>query len=425
MQDFHSSEQSFRDKCGGCFISFLNGVVRKFCICDCENPVWAEDICNFLQEKQIMKNIVLIGPVYPYKGGIAHYSSLLYRALSKKYSVEMISYKMQYPKIFFKKEQRDFEDDMFRVEGTEFLINTANPFNIAKVGRTIKRKRPDLVIIQWWHPYFAPCYWILERALGNQVKKVFICHNVFPHERFVLDRSLTKLALKRADAFIVHSMSDERDLLTIKENADFRYNPHPTYNAFKLRNMSKQQARNSLHIAYDTRILLFFGFVREYKGLKYLLQAMKDIRDNLAGIRLLVVGSFDNDKQEYMKIIEDNGISDCVDVFDDYIPDHEVEKFFAASDLVVLPYESATQSGIVQIAYGFEKPVIVTNVGGLPDVVEDGKTGYIVEPRNPKALSEAVIKYFLQDREQEFTENVKKAADRFDWDRMVEKIDSL
>lgn len=372
-----------------------------------------------------MRNIVLIGPVYPYKGGIAHYSGLLYRALSKKYNVEMVSYKMQYPKILFKKDQKDFGNDMFRVEGTEFLINTANPFNIAKVGRSLKRKRPDLVIMQWWHPYFAPCYWILERTLGKKVKKVFICHNVFPHERFVFDRFLTKLALKRADAFIVHSMSDERDLLTIKKNADFRYNPHPTYNAFKLQNMSKQQARDRLHISYDARILLFFGFVREYKGLKYLLQAMRDIRANLANIRLLVVGSFDNDKQDYMKIIADNNLFDCVEVFDHYIPDHEVEPYFAASDLVVLPYESATQSGIVQIAYGFEKPVVVTDVGGLPDVVENGRTGYVVKAKNPKALSEAVVDYFFQNKEQEFAENVRRAADRFDWDRMVEKIDSF
>ena len=343
-----------------------------------------------------MRNIVLIGPVYPYKGGIAHYSGLLYRALSKKYNVEMVSYKMQYPKILFKKDQKDFGNDMFRVEGTEFLINTANPFNIAKVGRSLKRKRPDLVIMQWWHPYFAPCYWILERTLGKEVKKVFICHNVF-----------------------------ERDLLTIKKNADFRYNPHPTYNAFKLQNMSKQQARDRLHISYDARILLFFGFVREYKGLKYLLQAMRDIRANLANIRLLVVGSFDNDKQDYMKIIADNNLFDCVEVFDHYIPDHEVEPYFAASDLVVLPYESATQSGIVQIAYGFEKPVVVTDVGGLPDVVENGRTGYVVEAKNPKALSEAVVDYFFQNKEREFAENVRRAADRFEWDRMVEKIDSF
>lgn len=368
--------------------------------------------------------IVLIGPVYPYKGGIAHYTSLLYRALSSKHNVEMISYKMQYPKLLFKKEQKDYSDDMFRIDQTEFLIHTANPFNIIKVGKKIRQKQPDMVIIQWWHPYFAPCYWILEKVIGKKIKKTFICHNVFPHERFPLDKFLTRTVLKHGDGFIVHSQSDGKDLLTIKKNADFRYNPHPTYNAFKVGNLTRQQAREQLHIAYDAKILLFFGFVREYKGLKYLLQAMADIKDKIADIRLLVVGSFGNDKQNYMNLIKESGISNCVEVMDDYIPNHEVEKYFAASDLVVLPYESATQSGIVQIAYGFEKPVIVTNVGGLPDVVEDGKTGYVVEPKNGKALAEAISEYFMQHKQEEFTQNVKKEAYRFSWDRMAEKIES-
>lgn len=371
-----------------------------------------------------MKNIVLIGPVYPYKGGIAHYTSLLYRALSSGHNVEMISYKMQYPKLLFKKEQKDYSDDMFRVDQAKFLIHTANPFNIVKVGIKIRQRKPDMVIIQWWHPYFAPCYWILEKAIGKKIKKTFICHNVFPHERFPLDKFLTKTVLKHGDGFIVHSQSDGKDLLTIKKNADFRYNPLPTYNAFKVCNLTRQQAREQLHISHDAKILLFFGFVREYKGLKYLLQAMADMKDKIADIKLLVVGSFDKDKQSYMNLIKESGISGCVEVIDDYIPDRDVEKYFAASDLVVLPYESATQSGIVQIAYGFDLPVIVTNVGGLPDVVEDGKTGYVVETGSGKVLAEAITKYFMQHKQEEFTQNVKKEAYRFSWDRMVEKIES-
>ncbi len=282
-----------------------------------------------------------------------------------------------------------------------------------------------MVVIQWWHPYFAPCYWILERVIGRKIKKVFICHNVFPHERFPADKLLTKMVLKHGDAFIVHSQSDVRDLLAIKKTADFRYNPHPTYNTFKIGDLTRQQARDRLHISYDAKILLFFGFVREYKGLKYLLQAMTDIKDEISDIKLLVVGAFDNNKQSYMNLIKESGISDCVEVIDDYIPDREVEKYFVASDLVVLPYESATQSGIVQIAFGFDKPVIVTNVGGLPDVVEDGKTGYIVEPRNGQALAEAISKYFMQHKQEEFSQNVKKESYRFSWDRMVEKIESF
>lgn len=371
-----------------------------------------------------MKKIVLIGPVYPYKGGIAHYTSLLYQALAKKYKVEMISYKMQYPKFLFKKEQKDYNNDMFKVANTQFLINTANPFNIISVGKRIRRQKPDMVIIQWWHPYFAPCYILLCDAIGRKIQKMFICHNVFPHERFPMDRLLTKLTLKRGDSFIVHSKSDSEDLLTIKPEAELKQNPHPTYNAFKIRNIDKAQAREELGERQDTKLLLFFGFVRDYKGLKHLLKAMPKVKEKLRNVKLMVVGSFADDKSDYVQFISDMHIDDCVDIKDGYTPDNEVEKYFAACDVVVLPYESATQSGIVQIAYGFEKPVIVTNVGGLPDVVTDGKTGYVVESGKPEALAEAIVKYFESENEKEFIENVRKEEYRFSWDRMVENISS-
>lgn len=372
-----------------------------------------------------MKKIVLIGPVYPYKGGISHYTSLMYQALSKKYDVEMISYKMQYPKFLFKKEQKDYSNDMFKVEKTQFLIHTANPFNIISVANKIKKMKPVLVIMQWWHPYFAPCYWILESVLGKKIQKMFICHNVFPHERFPMDRFLTKLVLKKGDSYIVHSKSDGEDLLTIKPYANYRQNPHPTYNAFKIRNMTKEQAREELHESLDTKLLLFFGFVREYKGLKHLLRAMPLVNQQLESIKLMVVGSFGDDKEEYMQLIKENHIEDCVEVIDNYTPDNEVEKYFAGCDLVVLPYESATQSGIVQIAYGFEKPVIVTNVGGLPDVVTDGKTGYVVEEKNPRKLAEAIIDFYENKKEEEFIENIKKEAECFSWNRMREALEQF
>lgn len=372
-----------------------------------------------------MKKIVLIGPVYPYKGGIAHYTSLMYQALSKEHEVEMISYKMQYPKLLFKKEQKDYSNDMFKVENTQFLINTANPFNIIGVANKIKKMKPDLVIMQWWHPYFAPCYWILESVIGKKIQKMFICHNVFPHERFPMDRFLTKLVLKKGDSYIVHSKSDGEDLLTIKPDANYRQNPHPTYNAFKIRNISKEQAREELGKSMDEKLLLFFGFVREYKGLKHLLNAMPEIKDRLQNVKLMVVGSFGDDKEDYINLIKDNHIEDCVEVIDGYTPDNEVEKYFAACDLVVCPYESATQSGIVQIAYGFEKPVVATDVGGLPDVVTDEKTGYVVEEKNPKKLAEVIIDFYENEKEEQFIENVRQEAVRFSWTRMRETIETL
>lgn len=371
-----------------------------------------------------MKKVVLIGPVYPYKGGIAHYTGLLYRTLSEKYEVEMISYKMQYPKFLFKREQKDYSNGMFKVDNTQFLIHTANPFNIVRVGKMLKKQNPDLVIMQWWHPYFAPCYRLLCGAMGKKIQKMFICHNVFPHERFPLDRFLTKITLKKGDSFIVHSKSDSEDLLTIKTDAKVKQNPHPTYNAFKIRNLDKEQARKELGEGEETKLLLFFGFVREYKGLKHLLKAMPQVKEKLENVKLMVAGSFADDKADYMQLISDMQIEDCVEVIDGYMPDNEVEKYFAACDVVVLPYESATQSGIVQIAYGFEKPVIVTNVGGLPDVVADGKTGYVVEAGKSEALAEAIVKYFALGNEEEFVRNVRKETYRFSWDRMTESISS-
>lgn len=372
------------------------------------------------------EKIVLIGPVYPYKGGISHYTGMMYRALSKKYQTYMVSYSFQYPKLLYKKEQRDYTNDSFRVEDTKYWIHTANPVNWIHAASKIKKLQPDLVIIQWWHPYFAPCYWTLTRMLGK-LKILFVCHNVFPHERFPMDRMLTKMVLKRGNAFIVQSGKDAKDLQTILPGAKYEQAVHPTYNAFKFENMSKKKARELLDITEKEKVLLFFGFVREYKGLKYLIQALPRITEKCEDVRLFVVGDFGSaeNREVYEKLMEENQVKDFVTICDGYIPDREIEKYFAACDLVVLPYVSATQSGIVQIAYGFEKPVVVTNVGGLPDVVEDGKTGYVVEPENPVALADAVVRYFAENREEEFEENVKKEAYRFDWDRMVETVERL
>lgn len=369
------------------------------------------------------KKIIMIGPVYPYKGGISHYTGLMYRELVKHNDVEMLTYKMQYPKILFHKEQRDYSNDSFKIDGANYMLHTANPFNIIRTARYIRHQRPDMVLIQWWHPYFAPCYFLLERFIGKQ-NLVFVCHNVFPHERFPMDKLLTRLVLKHGKHYIVHAKDEGKELEKIKKRPDYTVTPHPTYNAFRFEGLSKEQARERLDIEYDKKVLLFFGYVREYKGLKYLLQALPRIVRNLDGqVQLWVVGEFGADREEYTELINGLGIADYVNVVDSYTPDREVEQYFAAVDLVVLPYVSATQSGIVQIAYGFIKPVIVTNVGGLPDVVEDGKTGYVVEPEKPEEIAEAVCRFYEEDVERRLIENIEKEAQRFSWERMGEVIE--
>ncbi len=371
-----------------------------------------------------LRRIAIVGPVYPYKGGIAHYTGLLCKNLREQFETQMISFRVQYPKILFRKEQKDFENNSFEVQGTKYILHTANPFNWGKCAREILAGKPDLVIFQWWHPYFAPCYRGLLRRLKG-VKTLFICHNVFPHERFPMDRALTKMVLKKGDFFITHSKTDAVDLRSIRRDAAVCEAVHPTYDAFQFQNLTQREARQKLGLGEQEQVLLFFGFVREYKGLKHLIAALPGIAKRLPKVHLLIVGDFGKDKQEYLELIAQNNAEQFLTICDGYIPDQEVEQYFAASDLVVLPYESATQSGIVQIAYGFERPVVATNVGGLPDVVLHEKTGYLVPPRDPKALTEAVVRFFEEQKAEAFAENIRQEAARYSWDRMRENICSL
>lgn len=367
------------------------------------------------------KKIILIGPVYPYKGGISHYTGLMYRELAKKYDVEMLSYAVQYPGFLFHREQKDYANDSFKVENANYMLHTANPFSILKTAGYIKKQKTDMVLIQWWHPYFAPCYWLLEQFMGRQ-NTVFVCHNIFPHERFPLDKFLTKMVLKHGKHFIVHAKEEGGALEKLVRQPDYAVTPHPTYNAFRFEHMGKGQARERLGIADGIKMLLFFGYVREYKGLRYLLKAMPLILQEEENIQLWIVGEFGNDKEDYFRMIEELGIGKWVKTVDSYTPDRQVEKYFAASDLVVLPYVSATQSGIVQIAYGFEKPVIVTRVGGLPEAVINEKTGYVIEPENAEALARAVTDFYHRNQEAVFTDQIKKEAYRFSWERMGEVV---
>lgn len=366
--------------------------------------------------------IILIGPVYPYKGGISHYTGLLYQALIKRgFQVSLHSFKFQYPEILYKKEQKDERTPQFKIDNAKYSIHTMNPFNWFNVSRIIKREMPDLIIIQWWHPYFAPCYWALCKML-RRYKILFVCHNVFPHERFPLDKILTKKVLKQGDYYITQSYTDAKDLLTIKADAVYGVTPHPTYNIFKMKGLSRQEARKILQIKEESKVLLFFGFIRVYKGLKYLLSAMPEIIRDVSNVELWIVGDFGSGREEYFEQITKLGISSKVKIVEGYIADTDVEQYFAASDLVVLPYVSATQSGIVQIAFGFEKPIIVTNVGGLPDVVKDGKTGYVVSPGSPDELAGAVKDFFGNNRSDYFRQNIKKEEKKFSWDTFVDKL---
>ncbi len=372
--------------------------------------------------------IAVVGPVFPYKGGIAHHTGLLARELAKTHEVKVFSFSLQYPRILYPGvEQKDYENDSFNVEGTRYLINTVNPITWIRAALAISRFGPALVIFPWWNPFFGPAFSTIACLvkLFSRAKVLFLIHNVIPHERLPFDRLITACTLKRGDSHIVQSSESEIRLLRILRNPVYRKAPHPTYGAFKQDEISREDARTRLSLPQDAEIILFFGFVREYKGLMHLIEALPAIHTRLPAARLLVAGDFFDDKQKYLRRMEELDVSPMVIIRDGYIPDRDVGLYFAASDLVVLPYESATQSGIVQIAFGFGIPVVVTSVGGLTDVVEDNRTGYIVPPRNAEALSEAVVRFFKQSRGAEFSAAIEGDRERFSWKRMAETIEEL
>jgi glycosyltransferase involved in cell wall biosynthesis len=283
------------------------------------------------------------------------------------------------------------------------------------------------VIVQWWNPFFGLAFGTIVNLLYllSKQRTCFLCHNITPHENTLLDKVLSKYAFLTAQYFIVHSEEDEHHLRALKPTAHIKRNPHPTYSFFRNYEIfTKEQARNSLNIPPHKNVLLFFGLVREYKGLEHIIVAMQSIVKHIDCV-LLVVGEFYESKQKHISLINDLLLHDYVIVIDRYVKNEEVPLYFCSADVVVLPYISATQSGIVQIAFSLRKPVITTNVGGLPEAVEDGKTGFIVEPQSPEQLSEAVIRYYREGWEAKFCEAIQRHSDNFSWERELTNIEAF
>ena len=369
--------------------------------------------------------ICLIGPTYPFRGGISHYTTLLYRHLRKRHKVFFFAFKRQYPKFLFPGEtDKDNSVAPLREHGVENILDSVNPLSWMVVAMKIKKLNPDLIILPWWVVFWAPQFWtIVSMAkMLTRSKVLFICHNVVEHESNILKKVTTKVVLKKGDYFIVHSAEDFDNLKRIKNSASIRRNFHPTYEVFRSEPIAKETARSILSIRGNT--ILFFGFVRPYKGLSYLIEALPLIQQHI-DVNLLIVGEFWKDEDSYQQQIERLGITDRVSIINEYIPNEKVPLFFAAADVAVLPYTSATGSGIVQIAFGCHKPVVTTTVGCLPEVVTDGKTGYLVPPKDPSALADAVVRFYKNGKEVEFAENIIAEKAKFSWDRMRETIESF
>ena len=366
--------------------------------------------------------VILVGPSYPYRGGISHYNTRLYNEFIKKgHGCSILNFKRMYPSIFFPgKTQFDESDHVFEAP-SDRLLDSINPLSWQAAGSFIRSKNPDAVIFHWWHPFFGPSYNSILKKLGNSTTRIFICHNVRPHEESLLDRLLSSPAFKNVDRFLVHSEEDKVNLLEMYPDAVLKKNFHPVYDIFENGMKKREQNRNEKKPPFN---ILFFGYIRKYKGLEYLIKAMPKIL-NEVDVRLTIAGEFYDEKEPYLDLIEEHGISKKINIIDKYIPNEEVEDYFMKTDLVVIPYNSATQSGIVQISYSFDVPVVVTRVGGLPEVVRDGETGYIVEPGSSSAVAYAVIEFFKNNKAEVFKNNIAKQKHLFSWSNLVETLESL
>jgi glycosyltransferase involved in cell wall biosynthesis len=373
------------------------------------------------------EKIAVLGLSHPFRGGISHYSTLLVRELRKKYTVIFITLSRQYPAFFFPgKTQYDSSTATF-AEENHAILDSLNPLTWIKTISLLKRENVDLLVVQWWNPFFSPAFGTIANLLSlvSNTRVCFLCHNVLPHESSIFDRVLAKYAFLRARHFLVHSDSDREALLSLRPGTLVRKNCHPSYGIFgDFVRYDKQQAQSKLRIPPHKKVILFFGMIRPYKGLKYLLYAMQGVVRHMDCV-LMIVGEFYEPKDAYDSLIQKLGLESHVVVIDQYVKNEEVPLYFAAADVVVLPYVQASGSGIVQIAFGLNRPVIATNVGGLPEAIEDGKTGFVVDPESPDQLATAILKFYEGNYEAKFAERIRKNSDAFSWDAEVGNIESF
>lgn len=366
--------------------------------------------------------IIILGTAYPYRGGLATFNERLAGEYQKQgHEVETYTFTLQYPNFLFPGKTQ-FSPDPAPDHLTIYRkVNSCNPFNWLKVGKEIAKKNVDVVIFAYWMSFMAPCMGTIARKIrrNGHTRIIALVHNMIPHEQNVLDKILPPYFVKSMDGFMALSESVVKDIEKFdKRNCPKRFSPHPIYDHYGER-LPRETALSMLKLSPDSRYVLFFGFIRGYKGLDLLLEAFADKRLKADGVKLIVAGEFYGDPAPYLKQIKDLQIEDRVVLCTDFIPDSEVNRYFSAADIVAQPYKTATQSGVTQIAFHFEKPMLVTNVGGLPEIVPDGKIGYVTEP-DAKQIADALYRFFQEHKQEEFERNVAEEKKKYAWSRFVE-----
>ena len=368
--------------------------------------------------------IALIGPAYPYRGGIAHHTNLLARALrARGHRVDVITFKRQYPKFLYPGAFQEEGGEVFSDIGSERLIDSMNPLNWLRVGRELRKRGYDLYVFRFWIPLFGPVFGTLARLVGGSVggNVLMILDNLIPHEKRFGDSAFTNYQFRYCTKAITQSSTVSRQFRERFPGIPETMLPHPVYEHFGAP-IPREEARKMLQID-DRPTLLFFGFIRRYKGLDLLLEAMPEVLRRMPDVQLLVVGEFFGDPKPYLDIVAKHGLKDRVIIRNEFVPNEEVTRWFSASDLLVLPYRSATNSGIVQIGYNFALPSVVTDVGSLSEVVIDGVTGYVIPEATPEHIADAVAKAFAPGVAERLSAGIVEERKKYSWEAFAEGLE--
>jgi len=377
--------------------------------------------------------LAFFGPAPPLRGGIVAAQANLYRTLAGRgHELHWTGFRRQYPDLLFPGSAQEGPTAPWLRCPSRPVFVPWEPWTWRLAARDLLAHRPDGVVARWWIPFFAPGFWSVLRQVRARTRVVWVLDNVVPHERYLLGTWLTRLALRQGHGFLAQSEQVRRDLLTLLPRTPanaVRLAPHPLYDygAPDRPRPAVAEARRALDLPAAARVLLFFGFIKPYKGLIHLIDAAPRLRERYGpdGVRILIVGDVYGDRRRYDERIAASGAADVIRFHAQYVPDEDVEPWFVAADLVVLPYVSATQSGIVQIAWNYDRPVVTTRVGGLPEVVRDGETGFLVPPGDAGALADACIRFFEERRGPAMTRAVAAEKHRYSWENQAVAIEEL
>ena len=369
--------------------------------------------------------IALISVAPPYRGGISKHTSILVEHLSKKHSVDLINYSRQYPDFLFPGKSQYLDGKMGNFPG-ERWIDSINPLSWFKTGNKLAENRYDLAIFRFWNPFFAPALGIIAGVIKKKspfTKLISLCDNILPHDRTPMGNFFTNYLFQKLDGHLVQSSQTEGELHEIIKTPIYEKRFHPVYDTFPEK-IDKNTAKKKLGLKAEN-IILYFGIIRDYKGFDILLKAIAELKNRNTDFHLLAGGECYGNDEKYTKLISDLGISNYITWHNRYIPDSEVTDYFSAADVVALPYRTASQSGITQIAYSYDLPVIVTNVGGLPEIVDEGKSGFTISPENPKELTVVLAENLDNSTFFGMSKYITTFKEKFSWEYFVDGIETV